>query len=371
MADVSKNNKILKFEVSARFDKSKDQVSLFATDHDFAGLPFKVNILNTSNTHDSIISVMKDYGINVSEQLIQKHDSKNTIPVQVDYPEYPLSMRGLVPLGVGENGSLIHTELRDVLDVIFVQGTHESGKDSLLNTIIQGTRDECLLFYVNDIDSLKMLNHTLLYGSIVLNKKRILVFSDGFNTEDSNLLKKELEHLFATIKELENKVSCIFSIQDIFSNFIRENISEISHRTIIMGGLDPFILGTDYETKFSKIVENVQEIVDISITNSDMLARCIRDVLRMPDPSWDTFASFLCQSPDDETRLLGQNLKHRKIIHGRASGSRMFVNGKKIPVGKRIDFQVYSTKENLIKIISHKENLLNFYKLLDIKNKTL
>lgn len=303
MAEVSKNNKILKFEVSARLNKN-DEVSIFATDHDFAGLPFKVNILKGSNTHNSVLSVMEDYGMKTTEQLVDV-DEKNsttednktvsTIPEKVDYPGFVLSAGNLVPLGVGENNSLVHIELPDVL---FVMGPKGSGKVQLLDTIIERALKTMPVHYIYDLNSLTALNDRLrshsinrLSGETQMGPDDFgesLIVSDGFfgieDHQERQHLKGELKVLTTLLSALPN-VRVVLSIQEEFAESMRDcgpNTS-FSHRTIIMGG------------------------------------------------------------PDKNTP-----------IRGRGNGSCLFVNGERIPDGKRIDFQTYLTEENWIEKVSNK-----------------
>ena len=305
MAEVSKNNKILKFEVSARLNKD-DEVSIFATDHDFAGLPFKVNILKGSNTHNSVLSVMEDYGMKTTEQLVDV-DKKNsttednktvsTIPEKVDYPGSVLSSADLVPLGVGENGNLVHIELPDVL---FVKGTKGSGKIQLLDTIIERVLKTMPVHYIYDLNSLTALNNRLRSHSIIRSSGgtqmgpddfgESLIVSDGFfGIEDSqkrqNLIG-ELKVLTTLLSALPN-VRAVLSIQEEFSELMRkwEDNAPFSHRTIIMGG------------------------------------------------------------PDKKTP-----------IRGRGNGSRLFVNGEKIPDGTRIDFQTYLTEKAWMEMIARERS---------------
>lgn len=43
-------------------------------------------------------------------------------------------------------------------------------------------------------------------------------------------------------------------------------------------------------------------------------------------------------------------------IQGRGNGSRLFVNGEEIPVGKRIDFQTYLTKKAWMEMLSRERS---------------
>ena len=298
MAEVSKNNKILKFEVSARLNKD-NEVSIFATDHDFAGLPFKVNILKGSNTHNSVLSVMEDYGMKTTEKLVDvKEDSTfssetDSIPEKVDYPEHPLSVNGLIPLGVGENGNLIHIELPDVL---FVMGPKGSGKVQLLNAIIERVLKTMPVHYIYDLSSLTALNDRLRSHSAIRSSGGTpmgpddfggsLIVSDGFfgieDPQKRQNLKGELKILTTLISALPN-VCAVLSIQEEFAELMRncEPNTSFSHRVIIMGGSDK-----------------------------------------------------------------------KAPIQGRGNGSRLFVNGERIPDGKRIDFQTYLTDVSWIEKIS-------------------
>lgn len=304
MAEVSKNNKILKFEVSARLNKD-DEVSIFATDHDFAGLPFKVNILKGSNTHNSVLSVMEDYGMKTTEQLVDV-DEKNstteddkpvsTIPEKVDYPKTVLSAGNLVPLGVGENNSLVHTELPDVL---FVKGPKGSGKIQLLDAIIERAQN-MPLHYIYDLNSLTALNDRLRNRLTIRSSGRTqmrpddfgesLIVSDGFfGIEDPQTrqhLKGELKVLTTLISALPN-VRAVLSIQEEFAESMRncEPNTSFSHRTIIMGGSDK-----------------------------------------------------------------------KAPIQGRGNGFRLFVNGERIPDGKRADFQTYLTEKAWMEMLSRERN---------------
>lgn len=236
MAEVSKNNKILKFEVSARFDEKNDQVSIFATDHDFAGLPFKVNILNSSNTHDSIISVMKDYGMEVSEGLVNKdhsNDSSSFIPDEVDYPKNPLSVENLIPLGVGD-GALVHIELPDFL---LIEGKPGSGKTVLMNTIIQGHKGtDSTIFYVNDRKSLEQANRVLFTHSRNEPSKSILIISDGFTDLATNedAIVNSLHVLFNLVYSLPN-AHCVFSVQKNVGDAVKRYLP---FKSINMGAKD-------------------------------------------------------------------------------------------------------------------------------------
>lgn len=305
MAEVSKNNKILKFEVSARFDKKNDQVSIFATDHDFAGLPFKVNILNTSNTHKSILSVMKDYEMEVSEDLIDKDERLNdSIPTKVDYPKQALSAEGLTPLGMGENNSLVHIELPDFL---IVEGSRESGRIQLLNTLIQGgENDGYLSYYVNDLQSLKLMNKELFRLSRENLSKRLLVVSDGFkgiNFSGRNSTRHDLT--MQLMHELEVMSVLVFSLSD-------------AHAILsVQKDFNGFVSG------FSDRGLNVKTI---SMGNS----------------------------PDDNSG---------SPISGRAYAEGLFVNGEKIDELTAV--QVYSTQENKLEYISESGNMLNAIKIID------
>ena len=307
MAEVSKNNKILKFEVSARLNKD-DEVSIFATDHDFAGLPFKVNILKGSNTHNSVLSVMEDYGMKTTEQLVDVNEKNSTtednkavstIPEKVDYPKHPLSVYGLIPLGVGENGNLIHIELPDVL---FVMGPKGSGKVQLLDAIIERSLKTMPVHYIYDLNSLTALNDKLRAHSTIRSSGgtpmgpddfgESLIVSDGFfgieDPQKRQHLKGELKVLTTLISALPN-VRAVLSIQEEFAELMRncEPNTSFSHRTIIMGG------------------------------------------------------------PDKNT-----------LIRGRGNGSRLFVNGERIPDGKRIDFQTYLTEKAWMEMLSRERNEL-------------
>ena len=298
MAEVSKNNKILKFEVSARLNKD-DEVSIFATDHDFAGLPFKVNILKGSNTHNSVLSVMEDYGMKTTEKLVDVKEGSTTstetdsIPKEVNYPEHPLYVGNLIPLGVGENGNLIHIELPDVL---FVGGPKGSGKVQLLNAIIERTLKTMPVHYIYDLSSLTALNDRLRSRSQIRSSGgtpigpddfgESLIVSDGFfgteNPQERQHLKGELKVLTTLISALPN-VRAVLSIQEEFAELMRncEPNTSFSNRTIIMGGSGK-----------------------------------------------------------------------KAPIQGRGNGSRLFVNGERIPDGKRIYFQTYLTDANWIEKLS-------------------
>lgn len=297
MAEVSKNNKILKFEVSARLNKD-NEVSIFATDHDFAGLPFKVNILKGSNTYNSVLSVMEDYGMKTTEKLVDVNEGStfssetDSIPEKVDYPERPLSVDGLIPLGVGENGNLIHIELPDVL---FVMGPKGSGKIQLLDAIIERAQT-MPVHYIYDLNSLTALNDRLRNRLTIRSSGgtpmgpddfgESLILSDGFfgieDPQKRQNLKGELKVLTTLISVLPN-VRAVLSIQEEFAELMRncEPNTSFSHRTIIMGGSDK-----------------------------------------------------------------------KTPIRGRGNGSGLFVNGEKIPDGKRIDFQTYLTDMNWIEKLS-------------------
>lgn len=309
MAEVSKNNKILKFEVSARLNKD-DEVSIFATDHDFAGLPFKVNILKGSNTHNSVLSVMEDYGMKTTEKLVDVNGNSATsssehagnssnIPERVDYPKNPLSVHGLIPLGVGENNNLIHIDLPDVL---FVRGPKGSGKTQLLNTIIERMLKAMPVHYIYDLSSLTALNNELRNRSQIRSSGGTtigpddfgasLIVSDGFidaeNYLDRQHIKGELKVL-TTLLSASPNISAVLSIQEELAESMRncEFRTSFSHRTIAMGGSD-----------------------------------------------------------------------EKAPIRGRGTGARLFVNGEEIPVGKRIDFQTYLTENNWLAMLSRERNEL-------------
>lgn len=302
MAEVSKNNKILKFEVSARLNKD-NEVSIFATDHDFAGLPFKVNILKGSNTHNSILSVMEDYGMKTTEKLVDVNEDStfsfkaDSIPEKVDYPEHPLSVDGLIPLGVGENGNLIHIELPDVL---FVMGPKGSGKVQLLDAIIERVLKTMPVHYIYDLSSLTALNDRLRSHSAIRSSGGTpmgpddfggsLIVSDGFfgieDPQKRQHLKGELKVLTTLISALPN-VRAVLSIQEEFAELMRncEPNTSFSHRTIIMGGSDK-----------------------------------------------------------------------KAPIQGRGNGSDLFVNGERIPDGKRIFFQTYLTEKAWMEMLSRERS---------------
>lgn len=141
MAEPTKNKKNLKFEVSAKLDKDKETISIFSTDEDFVGLPFKLNVHPNTATYDSIYSVMKDYEIAETSDLVKITDREESptrqesIPAFVPYPAKLLEKDYLFPIGVGKNNSTIQADLSR--GPLSIKGSKGSGKTVLTNIIVQ------------------------------------------------------------------------------------------------------------------------------------------------------------------------------------------------------------------------------------------
>jgi len=136
MAKLSKNKKLLKFEAGARYDAKTDSFSIYTTDEDFEGLPFKMNVINGSPSHSTLLEVMQDHGFDLNPTIPAK-DLDSPYKILKESPKYPdlESLDYYIPIGMSSSGENIQYNLTK--DTI-CYGKTNSGKTNFSFSVIAG-----------------------------------------------------------------------------------------------------------------------------------------------------------------------------------------------------------------------------------------
>lgn len=269
MAKLSKNKKLLKFEAGARYDAKTDSFSIYTTDEDFEGLPFKMNVISGSSSHNTLLEVMTDHGFELTRS--EKSLKEEKLPENpVKYPKVDY-FENLVPAGVKDTSG--NYAYYDLSKDTFCYGLTNSGKTNFAQSIITGalskdwdvtivSHSEEYSIFSKFSQPLKLSTFTELEYEYIQDeyseRRQLIVFDNGYKGlfETEKMSKEKAKE--ATIQRIEDfkkkhgeNISFLFIMHDnTHSDNVFDTTIEIKRFRGTNGGFLANLSDSGEETNF-------------------------------------------------------------------------------------------------------------------------